>query len=314
MQQLAYSHSPFTGQIHCSAPVTPFSPAGDLMLDAFQEVLRFHLEIVKVDALLIAGDNGEGYALTDQELRRVVEATVKSVGGRVPCYVHVSRTENDRCRTRAVIAAEAGAYGIALCQPYIHDASPDKIVKRFEMVAQAAALPMMVYNLPLISHFNITPQVMRHICDVAPVEVLKDAPTDMAHITAMLNAMGERFPILYGQRYTMIPALLLGSGGFVGTGPELFRERCRDFFKIDEMEPRERARLQKRYAAVNTALLHELGKAPAGIKAAMNLLGVPAGVPRDHVSPLTPAETEALRRVLIDADILEADAPVARSA
>ena len=121
---------------------------------------------------------------------------------------------------------------------------------------------------------------MGQICDVAPVEVLKDAPTDMAHITAMLNAMGERFPILYGQRYTMIPALLLGSGGFVGTGPELFRERCRDFFKLDDMAPRERARLQKRYAAVNTALLHELGKAPAGIKAAMNLLGVPAGVPQ----------------------------------
>ena len=284
------------------------------MLDAFQEVLRFHIDVVKVDALLIAGDNGEGYALTDHELRRVVETAVKTINGRIPCYVHISRTENGRCCTRASVAAEAGAYGIALCQPSIHDASADKIVKRFEVVAQAVPLPMMVYNLPLISHFNITPQVMVQICDVAPVEVLKDAPTDMAHITAMINVMSERVPILYGQRYTMIPALLLGSGGFVGTGPELFGERCRDFFKIHEMEPRERARLQERYAAVNTAVLHEIGKAPAGIKAAMNLLGVPAGVPRDHVSPLTPAETETLRRVLIDVGILEADAPMAKSA
>ncbi len=314
MKELTYTHSPFKGQIHCPAPVTPFRPAGELMLDAFQEVLRFHLDTVKVDAMLIAGDNGEGYALTEDELRQVVETTVKAVNGRIPFYVHVSRTENELCCRRARIAADAGAYGIALCQPYIHDASADKIVKRYEVVAKAAPLPMMVYNLPLISHFNITPEVMGRICDVAPVEVLKDAPTDMAHITEMLNAMSERIPILYGQRYTMIPALLLGSGGFVGTGPELFGRRCRDFFKVHDMEPRERARLHKRYAAVNTAVLHEVGKPPAGIKAAMNLLGVPAGVPRDHVSPLTPAETQTLVRVLMEVGVLDEAPPLAKSA
>ena len=300
-----YTHSRFRGQIHCSAPVTPFSAKGELMLDAFARVLDFHLDVVGVDAMLIAGDNGEGYALTDAELRGVTATAVATIKGRVPFYVHVTRTSNRESVVRAEIAAAAGAPGICLGQPYVHDASADKIVERFETVAKAVPLPMMVYNLPLICRFNITPDVLRSICDVAPVDVVKDAPPDMEHITNMLFEMGDRFPILYGQRLTLIPALLLGSGGFVGTGPELFGPRARDFFEIHGMTPAARLDLHTRYGQVNAALMHALGKPPAPLKAAMTMLGVPAGVPRDHVSPLTPTEDEQLRDVLDRTGILE---------
>jgi dihydrodipicolinate synthase/N-acetylneuraminate lyase len=213
-----YSQSPFRGQIHCPAPVTPFSVGGDLMLDAFAEILRYYLNVVRVDTMMIAGDNGEGYALTDDELRRLTETAVATVAGQVPIYVHITRTPNRRCIERAEIAATAGAQGIALGQPYIYDASAEMIVQRFGEVAKAVPLRMMVYNLPLICHFNITAPVLRAICDVAPVDIVKDAPMDMGHITTMLSEMGDRFPILYGQRLTLVPALLLGAGGSSALG------------------------------------------------------------------------------------------------
>ncbi len=305
MTDKTYTHSPFRGQIHCPAPPTPFSPKGDLMTDAYGEILRYYLDVVRADTMLIAGDNGEGYALTDDELRRVAETAVATVGGRIPIYVNVTRTSNRRSIERAEIAAAAGAPGISLCQPPIHDASADKIVARYAQVAKAVPLRMMVYNLPLISHFNITAGVLRSICDVAPVDVVKDAPPDMDHITTMLAEMGERFPFLYGQRLTMIPALLLGSGGFVGTGPEMFGADCRKFKEVHDMAPAARFDLHYRYGLVNQALLHSVGKSPAGLKAALAMIGLPAGVPRDHVSPLTPAEEDTLKDVLIRAGVLE---------
>lgn len=307
-----YSQSPFRGQIHCPAPVTPFSAGGDLMLDAYAEILRYYLDVVRVDAMMIAGDNGEGYALTDSELRQATETAVATVAGRVPVYVHITRTSNRRCIQRAEIAATAGAPGISLGQPYIYDASAEKIIERFGEVAKAVPLRMMVYNLPLISHFNITPPVLRAICDVAPIDVVKDAPMDMDHITNMLAEMGDRFPILYGQRLTLVPALLLDAGGFVGTGPELYGRRCRDFFKVHDMSPSERLDLHARYNILNDALLNTLGKPPAGIKAALNILGLPAGVPRDHVAPLTADEEARLRDVMIRSGVLEGQ--IAKSA
>ena len=312
MTEKIYTQSPFRGQIHCPAPVTPFSDGGDIMLDAYAEILRYYLDVVRVDAMMIAGDNGEGYALTDEELRRATETALAVNGGRVPIYVHITRTSNRRCIERAEIAATAGAQGIVLGQPYIHGASADKIVARFGEVAKAVPLRMMVYNLPLICHFNITPPVLRAICDVAPVDVVKDAPMDMGHITTMLAEMGDRFPILYGQRLTLVPALLLDAGGFVGTGPELYGRRCRDFFKVHEMNPSERLDLHTRYNLLNDALINTLGTPPAGIKAALNILGLPAGVPRDHVVPLTADEEARLRDVMLRAGVFEG--PIAKSA
>jgi 4-hydroxy-tetrahydrodipicolinate synthase len=73
------------------------------------------------------------------------------------------------------------------------------------------------------------------------------------------------------------------------------------------MSPSERLDLHARYNILNDALLNTLGTPPAGIKAALNILGLPAGVPRDHVVPLTEAEEAELRVVMIRAGVLEAE-------
>ena len=308
-----YTESSFRGQIHCPAPVTPFSPKGELLLDAYAEILRYHLDVVKVDTMLIGGCNGEGYALTDDELGLVTEVTAKTVGGRIPFYVHVSRIPTRHCITRAEIAAAAGATGIALGQAQIYDSSEEMVIQRFADVYKAVPLPMMVYNHSHLSHFNITPEIMAAICDVVPVEVIKDVPTDFDHIKRMIVEVGNRTPVLYGHKDTLIPALLLGSGGFVGTGPECFGAECRDmFFDVHTMMPAQRMDVHCRYGMVSDALMWNVGKPPAGIKGAMKMLGLPGGEPREHINPLTPAEQKLLRRILIEAGCLEG--PVAKRA
>ena len=303
---ITYSQSKFRGQIHCPAPVTPFNAKGELMLDALAEILRFHLDTVRVDTMLIAGCNGEGYALTDDELGKVTAVVAETVGDRIPYYVHVSRTPTAECIDRAEIAAANGAYGIALGQPQIYDASESEVIGRFKAVSKAVPLPMMVYNMSHLSHFCIGPDAMLRICDVSPVEVIKDVPTDFDHIKRMIVEVGGRAPVLYGHKDTLIPALLLGSGGFVGTGPELFGTRARDlFFEVHTMSPAQRMELHSRYGVVSDALMWSIGKPPAAIKAAMNMLGLPGGVPREHVRPLTAQEDRQLSAVLIQAGILE---------
>lgn len=300
-----YTQSRFLGQIHSPAPVTPFDATGEFLPEAFAKVLGYHLDVVKVDTMLIAGCNGEGYALTDDELGQVVKVCAKVVGKRIPYFVHVSRTRTAECIRRAEIAAENGATGIALGQPQIYDSSESKVIERFKEVARAVPLPMMIYNLSHLSHFSLSPALTNAICDVAPVEVLKDVPTDFDHIKRMIVEVGDRIPVLYGHKDTLVPALLLGGGGFVGTGPEIFGAECRKlFFEVHSMTPRERMDLHWRYGLVSDALMWKIGKPPAGIKAAMTMIGVYAGFPRDHIEPLTSAEERQLRDIFVKARVL----------
>lgn len=300
-----YTQSRFRGQIHSPAPVTPFDAKGNFLPEAYEKVLTYHLDVVKCDTMLIAGCNGEGYALTDEELGEVVKVCAKVVGKRVPYFVHVSRTRNVECIRRAEIAAKNGATGIALGQPQIYDSTEARVIERFRDVGKATGLPMMIYNLSHLSHFSLTPAIVNKICDVAPAEVIKDVPTDFDHIKRMIMEAGDRIPVLYGHKDTLVPALLLGGGGFVGTGPEIFGAECRKMFmEVVSMGPKERMEAHYRYGLVSDALMWKIGKPPAGIKAAMNLIGIYAGVPRDHIDPLTPAEEAQLREVFVKARVL----------
>ena len=77
------------------------------------------------------------------------------------------------------------------------------------------------------------------------------------------------------------------------------------FLEIHDMTPPERMDVHARYGIVSDALMWTIGKPPAGIKAAMNMLGVPGGVPRDHIEPLTRDENAQLRDVLLRAGVLD---------
>ena len=271
-----YSQSPFTGQIHCPAPVTPFSPEGELLLEDFAQVLRYHLNVVGVDTMLIAGCNGEGYALDDDELGQVTATAARTVEGRIPFYVHVTRTPTRECIRRAEIAAQNGAYGIALGQPQIYDSSPEVVRDRFARVAKAVPLPMMVYNLSHLSHYGFSPEDMRALCDVAPRGGDQGRAHGLRPHQAHLGRGGRpacRF--CTATRTPWCPPCSWGGGGFVGTGPEIFGRDCRRlFFGVHEMSPQERMDLHCRYGMVSDALMWSVGLPPAGIKAAMKMIGV----------------------------------------
>ena len=58
------------------APVTPFSKKGAFMADAFAEILRWHIACGS-KGFLIAGDNGENWALDLKELREITEIAMR---------------------------------------------------------------------------------------------------------------------------------------------------------------------------------------------------------------------------------------------
>ncbi len=300
-----YTHSDFRGQIFMPAPVTPFAPGGDLMLDAYSEILEWYLGH-QADALLIAGNNGEGYALSSDELRQVTETALKTVAGRVPIFVHVSRTSNAESIALARVAADAGAPGICLMgQPFIHAATKAEIVARFEAVAKAVPLPMLAFNSMHYTQFCLTPDILSAIADVAPVCAVKNTVTDFDHITTMIAELGDRFPIMWGGATTLITGLLLGSGGFVGTGVEFFGRDCKDqFLAVHDMTPEERTNLALSFGPVTNAV-QRLSPPPSGLKVALNMIGLPAGVPREPVQPATPDVEDAIRDVFRRIGILE---------
>jgi 4-hydroxy-tetrahydrodipicolinate synthase len=298
-----YSQSPFKGQIFLPATVTPFAPSGDIMWDALPVILEWYLAR-KPDALMIAGNNGEGYALNETEFAKLAREATRIVAGRIPLYMHVTRTSNKESLRLAHVAADAGAPGISLmAQPYIHAATKAEIVDRFALVGKEVPLPMLVFNSHHYTQVTMTPDILGAIADVAPVVCVKDTVYDYDHITQMIATFGNRFPMLWGGR-TLIWSLLMGSGGFVGTGVEFFGLNAKQqFLGVHEATPEQRLKLAMRFKTVIDAV-QRFSPPPSGLKAALNMVGLPAGVPREPVQPVTPDVAARIRAALVEAGVL----------
>lgn len=287
------------------AAVTPFSAKGEIMLDAFAEIIRWHIDC-GAGGFLIAGDNGEGWALTPDELGRIGRRAVAEAKGRVPIFVGTSAITAAETIQLSRIAAQAGADGLCLQpQSYVLNGTPAEIVGRFAAVHKAVPLPIVLYNHPSRTGLNLTPDILASICDAVPVVGLKEASNDFLQLTRIIERFHDRFAILTGPAHYIMPALDLGAAGYISTGPELMGRDARRILEAPRLEVAERRGLHCRITAAFQAVQY-VGTRPAGIKAALNMLGLPAGQTREPVLPLTPGDEANLHAELVRLGILEA--------
>src|SRR5437870_6683593 len=115
----------WSGVFHIMA--TPFTDGGDLDTAGMPRLVESALA-TGVTGITILGIAGEAHRLTDEERRRVVEAVVKNVAGRVPVVVGVGAPGTHLAAAFARMAREHGADAVMV--------APPNGVKNLEAVAE----------------------------------------------------------------------------------------------------------------------------------------------------------------------------------
>ncbi len=289
------------------APVTPFSQKGDFMPDAFAEIIRWH---IRNDAkgFLIAADNGEHWALSLKEISAITEITMRETKAKLPVYVGAWAISEKETIERARAAADAGAYGLCVKpQYYVHswaEASKADIVGRFEAVAKAVPLPMMVYNSPGRTGVHINQEHLRAICDVAQVEALKDSNYNPLHQFENWAQFHDRICVLISNCLFYFQGLLLGAGGTMACELELVGKNVQQVFDFQKLTPEERRGLLRTLTEIS-AILHDCGTVPSAYKAALNMIGLPAGYTREPLRPLAPEAEAKVRAMLVRHGVID---------
>ena len=296
-------------RIRISAPVTPFTEKGEFMPDAFAEIVRWLVER-GTRGFLVAADNGEHWALSLKEIAQITEITTKESGGKLPVYVGAWAITEREAIERAEAAANAGAYGLCVKpQFYVHswtEASEADIVGRFEAVAKAVPLPMMVYNSPNRTNVQITHEILHKICDVVEADCLKDTNGDANFLLQRVLQFKDKLAVLVGGNF-FYTGMLLGAGGTIGTVLDLFGHDADKIFEFETMSTDER----REHIVKNMEIGHctnYFGTIPAAYKAIWNMMGLPAGHLRDPLKPITPEQEDKLRDTLVKWGVLDQSA------
>ena len=272
------------------AIVTPFDENGEIVEAAFGDLAEW-LIAIGAEAICVAGDNGESWNLDVAERSRLTRLAVDRAAGRIPIITGVSAPSATQTIRYAKAVIEAGATGLlVLPQPYVLKASRDELLRRFEALARAVVAPIVAYNSPRRSGIDLTLDDLDAVMNVAPIVGIKEASRDFFHHTHLIERFRDRLAIMVGPCHFIVPGLALGAHGYIASGPELLGAMASRIPDLARAAPGpELARVHNQLTALYEMMMGT-GTWPSALKAALNLLGQPAGVPREPVMPLGGAD------------------------
>ncbi|HYE28816.1 MAG TPA: 4-hydroxy-tetrahydrodipicolinate synthase [Allosphingosinicella sp.] len=212
----------FRGSI--PALVTPFRD------EAFDEALFRDFVEWQISegshGLVPCGTTGESATLDADEQRLVVAACVEQAQGRVPVIAGCGSNSTRIVLRHMKAAEEAGADAALVVLPYYNRPNQDGIYAHFAALAEASALPIVVYNVPGRTVTDVLPETLGRIAKLPSVVGIKDASGDLGRVTAHRSLCGEDFVQLSGNDDVALAFLALGGVGTISVtanvAPRLF--------------------------------------------------------------------------------------------
>ncbi len=208
------------------ALVTPFTAADDLDLDAFRRLIDAQID-GGVAALVVLGTTGENPTVTHDERRRLVDAAVEQAAGRVPVVVGTGTNDTAESIAFSREALRAGADGLLVVGPYYNKPGARGFTAHVEALAAATDGPMILYNVPGRTGYDIAAETTLRLAEEVPAVVgVKEASGRLAQITDILAHRPEGFAVYAGDDEITLPLLALGGDGCVSVlsnaAPEAF--------------------------------------------------------------------------------------------
>jgi 4-hydroxy-tetrahydrodipicolinate synthase len=273
------------------AMVTPFAADGALDV-AGAQTLASALVAQGCDGLVISGTTGESPTTSDAEKDRLLRAVLEAVGDRATVIAGVGSNDTAHTLELAVAAEKAGAHANLVVTPYYSKPPQAGLYAHFTEVADATGLPVLLYDIPGRSGVPIATDTLLRLAEHPRIAAVKDAKGDLA---ASSRVIAETDLAFYsGEDALNLPLLAVGGVGFVSVVGHAFTPQLAEMLAAFDSGDVARAReLHLQLLPAYTGFFRTQGVITS--KAALRLLGLPAGPVRLPLVDASAAEIEVLQ-------------------
>ena len=244
------------------------------------------------------GSTGEGYSIGLEQRLAVVDTVAAAVPAGMPVIPGVFAHDHDQAVAEIGAYAGHGGTAVLVAPPGYYPLAAGEQEAYFARVADAAALPLVLYNIPVFTKVQIAPSAAVALAGHPRIAGLKDSGRDLGYAAGLLDAVAAAgaaagFSVLTGTDSMLVAYMLAGARGAIcgsaNVVPGLVRAAY-DAVRAGTLD--DALRHEARLRAVNAACA--VGGLPAAFKAAVASAGIgqPWLVPPRRA--LTEAETAAL--------------------
>lgn len=277
--------------------ITPFKEDYSLDEEGLRKLVRRQVE-AGIHGIAPLGVTGENNLMSDEEIYRVVEIIVEEANGKTPVMPDICSTRLDVSLERIERYNSLGVDYVVVFTPYMVLPKPDGLIEYYEKLADVSTVPIILHSSKSRTGVALSPEMTAHLAKHPNIVGTKDGNKQLDHLAKIQYlTRNDDFKLFTGKDTTAFPVLAFGgSGAFTVAGnvvPDVMKSIAELTLSGDHKKAGE---LHNKYYPLFEALRFESN--PMAAKAALKLMGLPAGKLRKPLTPLSPEKTKILKSIL----------------
>ena len=282
------------------ALVTPFRN-GQVDYAAIERLVDWHIE-QGTDGLVPVGTTGESPTVDFEEHQEILKTVVERAGGRIPVIAGTGGNATSEAIHLTRYAKTIGADASLQVCPYYNKPTQEGLYQHFVAIAEAADLPMVLYNIPGRTGVMMTPETVARLAKLPQVVAIKEASGSMDQASEILAR--SDLTVLSGDDSLTLPLMAIGARGVISVVANLVPrdvKRLTDAMLEGDLATAQAA--HRRLFPLCRAMFIETNPIP--IKTAMKMVGLlESDERRLPLTDLSPDHVEALKKTLKEYGLL----------
>lgn len=269
--------------------ITPFTDGG-VNLKELGRMIDYQID-GGTDAVVILGTTGEPATMTENEKVEVIKFSVKHAAGRIKVIVGTGSNDTAKAVAASRRAEELGADGVLAVTPYYNKCTQKGLLEYYRAICSTVKIPVIAYNVPSRTAVNILPETAEKLAEIPNMAGIKEASGNMAQVCETMRRIRGKMDLYSGEDFLNLPMLAIGGAGLISVTSNIAPALVKKMYELVKANELDKANeVQDFLLPLEDACFLEVNPIP--IKAAYNMLGFDAGVPR---APLTELESENKR-------------------
>ncbi len=287
-----------------TAIATPFKD-GAVDYENLEKLVDFQIQN-GITGIIAVGTTGESPVLDWDEHNRVTEIITAKTKGKCPCIAGTGSNNTTETMAGTKHAADAGADGVLLVDPYYN--GPSSLEIRREYVAPVAAafpdLEIVPYVIPGRTGAQLLPEDLALLYQAHPnVATVKEATADPNNMRRTRECCGPDFTILSGDdgmTFEMMTDPQIKAAGVISVvsnvAPRALNEMVRLLAQGEDSQAKAlKQKLEPLFGLVTIKTTEQTpfgqvecrARNPLGLKTLMAILGMPSGMCRPPLGKMT---------------------------
>ncbi|EPR10341.1 dihydrodipicolinate synthase family protein [Ruminiclostridium papyrosolvens] len=272
-----------------------FDKENNISKEATKKLARFYAD-KGVKGLYVGGSSGEGFLLTVDERKQMLEAVMEEVGQELKIIVHVGAAATKDSIQLSKHAEKVGAYALSAV-PSVYYGLPERSIElHWKNIMDSADLPFIIYNIPQTTGYSLSNNLLKKMLTYPKVVGIKNSSMSTFDIQRFKAIGGEKLLVFNGPDEQYISGRIMGAdsgiGGTYGVMPELFL-KAEKYFSNGKLE-----KAQELQFVINDIIIDLLSfpSLYGAAKEIVKLRGIDIGTTR---LPLEPVDEQDMPKIKV---------------